>query len=130
MAPVIWPRSAILHKAAASSVDGTSGLTLSIALRIATRTSFDPKRVGEVDRVLDDVDLGLQVGRDVDRGVGDDQRLVMTGDVHHEAMADAPCGPKAGVALDHRAHKLVGVEAAFHQRLRASLAHQLDSLGG
>src|SRR3954452_3797749 len=38
-APVICPRSAILHKAAASSVEGTSGLTLSIALKMATRTS-------------------------------------------------------------------------------------------
>src|SRR5437773_4243894 len=37
--PVIWPRSAILHNAAASTVDGTLGLTVSIADRIATRTS-------------------------------------------------------------------------------------------
>src|SRR6266446_5634944 len=39
IAPVIWPRSAILHNAAASTVDGTLGLTVSIADRIATRTS-------------------------------------------------------------------------------------------
>ena len=36
---MIWPRSAILHSAAASIVDGTFGLTVSIADRIATRTS-------------------------------------------------------------------------------------------
>ena len=36
MPPVICPRSAILHSAAASIVEGTSGLTVSIALRIAT----------------------------------------------------------------------------------------------
>ena len=35
---MIWPRSAILHKAAASIVEGTFGLTVSIADRIATRT--------------------------------------------------------------------------------------------
>ena len=39
MPPTIWPRSAILHKAAASIVEGTFGLTVSIAERIATRTS-------------------------------------------------------------------------------------------
>src|SRR6185295_17931164 len=39
MPPVIWPRSAILHSAAASTVEGTSGFTVSIADRIATRTS-------------------------------------------------------------------------------------------
>src|SRR5271166_6471545 len=37
--PVICPRSAILHNAAASIVEGTFGLTVSIADRIATRTS-------------------------------------------------------------------------------------------
>lgn len=39
MAPVICPRSAILHSAAASTVEGTAGLTVSVAERIATRTS-------------------------------------------------------------------------------------------
>ena len=33
IAPVIWPRSAILHKAAASSVDGTSGLAKTFVSR-------------------------------------------------------------------------------------------------
>jgi hypothetical protein len=42
-APVICPRSAILHSAAASKVDGTSGFTVSIAERIATRTSVAPR---------------------------------------------------------------------------------------
>src|SRR5690242_4684136 len=40
--PVICPRSAILHNAAASIVDGTAGLTVSIADMIATRTSSNP----------------------------------------------------------------------------------------
>ncbi len=40
--PVIWPRSAILHSAAASSVEVTSGLMVSIALRIATHGSATP----------------------------------------------------------------------------------------
>src|SRR5580704_10556641 len=41
-APVICPRSAILQSAAASTVDGTLGLTCSMALRMATRTPTTP----------------------------------------------------------------------------------------
>src|SRR5437764_15252552 len=36
MPPVIWPRSAILHRAAASMVDGIFVVTVSTAERIAT----------------------------------------------------------------------------------------------
>ena len=50
--------------------------------------------------------------------------------VHDEAMADAPRGADAGVARDHRAHQLVGVKAALHQRLGAARRDQLDRLGG
>ena len=39
IAPVIWPRSAILQSAAASIVDGMFGFTVSVAERMATRTS-------------------------------------------------------------------------------------------
>ena len=34
--PLIWPRSAILHSAAASMVEGIFGVTVSTAERIAT----------------------------------------------------------------------------------------------
>ena len=40
--PVIWPRSAILHSAAASSVAGIAGLTVSTAARMATLGSATP----------------------------------------------------------------------------------------
>ena len=73
--PVICPRSAILHSAAASMVEGMRGVTVSTADRIATRGAAIPMHVREVDRVLHDVALGFeQVGRDVHRGVGDQQR--------------------------------------------------------
>ena len=75
MPPTIWPRSAILHKAAASMVEGTLGLTDSVADRIATLGSGDPERVRKVDGVLNDVDLVLEGRGDVDGGVGDDERL-------------------------------------------------------
>ena len=98
MPPVIWPRSAILHSAAASMVEGTFGFTVSIADRIATRTGLDPQRVREIDGVLDDVDLVLQRRRDVDRRVGDDQRPIVAGHVHDEAMADPARRAQAALA--------------------------------
>ena len=64
--PVIWPRSAILHSAAASIVDGIFVVTVSTADRIATRGVPSPSLM-QIDRVLDDVALDLEVGEDVDR---------------------------------------------------------------
>ncbi|CFP15955.1 Uncharacterised protein [Bordetella pertussis] len=43
MPPWIWPRSAILHSAAASSVLGMLGMTCSTADRMATRGSPSPR---------------------------------------------------------------------------------------
>ena len=128
MPPVIWPRSAILHKAAASIVEGTLGLTVSIADRIATRTSCEPQRMRQIDRVLHDIDLVGEARGDVDRGVGDDQRVLVAGNIHHKAMADAARRADAGLARDNGAHQLVGMEAALHQGLGLALAHELDGL--
>ena len=72
--PRIWPRSAILQSAAASSVDGIRALTVSTADSKATFGRVDAKGDREVDRVLHDVDLVLEAGRDVDGAVGEDQR--------------------------------------------------------
>ena len=96
--PVIWPRSAILHSVAASTVDGISGLTVSTAARIATLGCSMPSALREVDRVLHDVGLVLSVGRDVDRGVGDQQQPRIGRHVHQEHVADAPRGAQAAVA--------------------------------
>ena len=86
--------------------------------------------VAEIDRVLDDVDLAFEVGGDVDRRVGDDERLVVPRHVHHEAVTDSPRGSEASVPLDHRTHQLVGMKAALHQRLGSAFTHQLDRLFG
>ena len=67
MPPVICPRSAILHSAAASIVAGIFELTVSTAARIATFGCSTPERDREIDRVLADVDLVLERRRDVDR---------------------------------------------------------------
>jgi len=76
---VIWPRSAILHSAPASIVDGIFGLIVSTADRIATRTSAKRSTWARVDRVLQDVDLVGQGRGDVDGRVGDDQGLAWPG---------------------------------------------------
>ena len=56
-------------------VDGILEVTVSTAERIATRGDVPkPACVIEIDRVLDDVALGVEIGEDVDRGIGDEQR--------------------------------------------------------
>jgi hypothetical protein len=81
--------------------------------------------VRQVDRVLQDVGLLLERRRDVDRGVGDDEAALMARHVHHEAVAYPARGAQAGIALHHRGHQLVGVQAPLHQRLGLALAHEL-----
>ena len=82
----------------------------------------DPRRAEpdlreQIDRVLNDVALGVEIGKDVDRRVGDEQRLGIGRHVHDEDMTDAPRGAQAGLARRHLAHQLVGVQAALHQQL-------------
>ena len=93
---MIWPRSAILHSAAASMVEGIFVVTVSTA-----REDRDPRRAEadlreEVDGVLDDVALGVEVGEDIDRGIGDEQRFRIGRHVHDEDVADAPRRAQAG----------------------------------
>ena len=58
---MIWPRSAILHRAAASSVAVIFGLTVSTAERMATLGRATPRR-GQFDRVLQIETLSSRVG--------------------------------------------------------------------
>ncbi len=128
MPPVICPRSAILHSAAASIVAGIFELTVSTAARIATFGRRHAERHREIDRVLADVDLVLERRRDVDGGVGDDEHLVIRRHVHDEDVADAAAGAQPGLLRDDGAEQLVGVQAALHQQLRLAAAHQLHGL--
>ena len=86
--------------------------------------------MGEIDGVLNDVDLVLHGRRDVHGSVGDDQRFRVRGHIHHEAVAHSPRGAQARFALDDGAHQLVGVQAAFHQRFGLALSYELDRLRG
>ncbi len=80
----------------------------------------------KVDRVLNDVDLVLHRRCDVDGGVGDDQRMRIGRHIHHEAMADSPCGAQPRLAPHDGAHELVGVQTSLHQRLGLPFTHELD----
>ena len=77
-------RSAILQRAAASSVEGTFGLTVSTAERIGDPHRLDAEGVREVDRILRDVAFLRERRRDVDRGVGHDEGRGMLRHVHDE----------------------------------------------
>ena len=113
---MIWPRSAILHSAAASIVDGTLGLTVSMALRIATRTSVDAHGACARSIAFCTMStLSSSVGRDVHRGIGDDQRVGWPGTSMTKQWLMRRAVRMPGLARDHGAHQLVGVQAALHQ---------------
>jgi hypothetical protein len=91
------------------------------------RRAMDDRGV-EIDGVLDDVALGIEVGRDVDRGIGEEQRFGVGRHVHHKDVADASRGTQSGLRRGDFVHQLVGVEAALHQELALGLPDQLHAL--
>ena len=105
-------------------------MTVSIAERIATRTSSNRSACARSIAFCTISTLHGEVGGDVDGGVGDDQRVLVAGNVHHEAMADAARRADAGLARDNRAHQLVGMKAALHQGFGLALAHEFDGFVG
>ena len=104
---MICPRSAILHSAAASIVDGTTGLTVSIADMIATRTSSNPSAWPRSIAFCTISTLSARVGAMLTAASCNDQRVLMAGDIHHKAMADPPSRADTGIARDDRTHQLV-----------------------
>ena len=122
--------AALGHLAERRGLDGRGDLGRH---RLDRRQDRDARRAEadagpEVDGVLDDVALGVEVGEDVDRRVGDEQRLRVAGHVHDEDVADPPLGAQAGGRRRDLAHQLVGVQAALHQQLALALADQRDGL--
>ena len=91
----------------------------------------DAEGMGQVDRVLHDVNLVFEFGLDVDGGVGDEQGARVGRRIHDEYVGDAARGAQAGVALHGDFHQLVGVQAALHHGLGAAAAAHADAdLGG
>ena len=84
----------------------------------------------EVDGVLDDVHLGQEVGRDVDRGVGHEQQVFEGERVEHEDVADPAAGAQPAVFLDHGGEQIVGMKVALHHRARFARADHGHALVG
>ena len=82
--------------------------------------------MAEIDGVLHDIDLVGEGRSDVDSSIGNDERLGMARDIHHEAVTEPPRGTQTAVALHDGAHELVGMKTSLHQRFRPALADQLD----
>src|SRR5262249_8847573 len=83
----------------------------------------------KINRILDDVALGIEVGKDVDRGIRDEQRLLISRHIHDEDMADAPLGAQARARSCPRPHQLVCWQAPLHQKLALPRLDELDGLG-
>ena len=97
MPPVIWPRSAILQRAAASIVEGIFVVTVSTAEESLPAAGAEPEFGAKVNGVLNDVAFALEVRENVDRGIRDEQRSLMARHIHDEHVADPPLGPEAEV---------------------------------
>ena len=92
--------AAVGHLAQRGGLDGRRDLRRH---GLDRREDRDPRRAEadlreQVDGVLDDVALGIEIGKDVDRRVGDEQRLGIGRHVHDEDVADPPRGAQAGLA--------------------------------
>ena len=82
----------------------------------------------QVNGVLHNVNFGVKVGRNVNRCIGDQQRLGITRHVQHKYMADAPTSAQPGLWMHHRAQQFVAVQAAFHQRINLASARHFNRL--
>jgi hypothetical protein len=111
-----------MHSAAASIVDGILSVTVSTAEN-RHLGALDAENAHEVDRVAHDVGLLVQRGEDVDRGVRDEQRLVIGRHVHREDMRKAPFRAQTAGAARHGVQQLIGMQAALHQQFGAARAH-------
>ena len=78
--------------------------------------------------VLDDVALGIEIGKDVDGRVSDEERFGIGRHIHDEDMADPPCCAQAGLARGYLTHELVRVQAALHQELAFGFVDKFNCL--
>ena len=90
----------------------------------------EPHLREQIDHVLNDVNLGIEIGKYVDCSVGNKQRLGIGRHIQNEDMADPPRRAQAGLAGRHLSHELVRMQTAFHQQFALGLVDQLDRLCG
>lgn len=81
---------------------------------------MNTNRVREINRILDYINLGIEIWRDIDRRVGDDERLWIARNVHNEAMANTTLGANAAMRGNNGTHEFVGMETSLHQSVRAT----------
>ena len=74
----------------------------------------------EINRILDYINLGIEIWRDIDRRVGDDERLRIARNVHNEAMANATLSANSAMRGNNGTHEFVGMETSLHQGVRAT----------
>jgi hypothetical protein len=73
--------------------------------------------------------LAVEIRKDVDRRIGDEDRLGVGRHIHHEDMADAPIGPQPALFGGDGPHELIGMQAALHQHLGLRRVDQFDRSG-
>ena len=111
--------AALRHLAQGSGLDGGGDLGRHRLDRRQDRHAGRAQADGgeKVDGILHDVAFLAQVGKDVDRRIGDEQRLGMPRHIHHIDMADPAFGLQTGQLVGDGMHQLVGMQAALHQKL-------------
>jgi hypothetical protein len=77
----------------------------------------------QLDSVPDDIHLIVERRKDIDRRVGDEERLGVGRYVHDQDMADAAFRAQPVVLADDLGQQLVGVQTALHQQLGFAEAH-------
>ena len=120
---MIWPRRAISVRAAASSVE-----TIAVDGREhGDARHLDTQRVKRLHRVLTDLHLGVEVRRDVDRGVRDADQAVVALGLDHIKVTDTASGqPEALFAVEQGAHEDIGVQVALHHDIGGPFAYHGD----
>ena len=86
--------------------------------------------MGQVYRVLHNVTFGCEVGKDIDRGVTDQQWLGIVGHVEREDMAHPAFRAQAGFLVQYRGQQFIGVNFALHQHINLARPRQGDGLFG
>ena len=79
------------------------------------------------DRVLNNVALLIEIRRDVHRGIADDDGTRIGRSCDEHAVAQQPARPQPILALQHRVHVLIGVQASLHQCAGLAAAGQVGS---
>ena len=78
---------------------------------------------------MHNVAFDIEIGENIDGGVGDEERFGIGRNIHDEDVADAPRGPQPGLARRNFPHQFIGMKAAFHQQIALVLANEVDRLG-